>query len=228
MPGTTSLSGNADVSPRTTPTASLWDCDVARPSRRFDTIGSSLGCNRREALHCRRVLRCGEQLRPVVGRIAMHEHADEHRVRIARSAGLAQRVAIVDPGIDHDPRRPIGSENQPEPVGAEFRRHAIINEPAGGAPPFSGVSLLPHRSVRIRTAGPAAAGPVRHAAIEVSGRSGRAGHARRRGLHVSFRPPIVCEQRWIGEPGAQPVHDVVDQLHDAAAELGDDHHDLAP
>ena len=47
------------------------------------------------------------------------------------------------------------------------------------------------RSPRITTAGPAAAGPVRHTAIEVTGGSGRAGRAHRRGLHVSFRPAIV-------------------------------------
>ena len=58
-----------------------------------------------EALHRRRVPRRGEQLRPVIGWIASCQHAGEHRVGIARGGRLAQCVAVVDPGIDHDPRR---------------------------------------------------------------------------------------------------------------------------
>jgi len=92
----------------------------------------------------------------------------------------------------------------------DIRRRAMINEPAGGAPAFSGVWLRIPRSVRIRTAGPAAAGPVGYASIEVTGRSGRAGRADRRGLHVSFSPPIVSHQGRIGGPGGQPVHHVLE------------------
>ena len=92
----------------------------------------------------------------------------------------------------------------------DIRRRAMINEPAGGAPAFSGVWLRIPRSVRIRTAGPAAAGPVGYASIEVTGRSGRAGRADRRGLHVSFSPPIVSHQGRIGGPRGQPVHHVLE------------------
>jgi hypothetical protein len=34
----------------------------------------------------------------------MCEDAGEQRVRVACGAGLAQRVAVIDPGIDHDLR----------------------------------------------------------------------------------------------------------------------------
>lgn len=103
----------------TTPAAPLWRCDVARPRRQFDTTGSGPGRDSRKALHRRRVLRCGEQLRPVIWRIALRQPTSKHRVGIARGAGLAQGVTVIDPAINHDPRRRIGSEKQPEPIGAE-------------------------------------------------------------------------------------------------------------
>jgi hypothetical protein len=63
----------------------------------------------------------GQQRLPVVRRIAAGEHRGKDRVSISSRTVSAQRLAVIDPCVDDDPRRQIITEKQPEPpVGKLF------------------------------------------------------------------------------------------------------------